>query len=210
MSTGLTINGDAVVSGSLRLGGGITPLKQAADLLTVEEKTWTIPWTLWRVHDAINTNLPAAAGTDDLGLVAGTLGTNAPSIQSLDFGGTTTTAYARAQLPIPADYVAGQSLKIRFHAGMLTTVADTTCSLDMVAYRSDEESLVGADLASAGAANNIKSLTFADVDFTITPSGLNPGDMLDVRISVDGADTGNLGVMAACIGAIQMVYYGRG
>ena len=209
MSTGLTVNGDAVVSGSLRLGGGISPLKTAAELLAVEEKTWTVPWTLWRIWDALTTNLPAVAATDDLALVAGTLGTNAPSIQSVDFGATNTTAYARAQLPIPADYVAGQSLKIRFHAGM-TVVADTTCTLDMVAYKSDEDGTCSADLASAAGDNNIKSTSFGDVDFTITASTLNPGDMLDVRISIVGVD----GITAtdhvtAIIGAIQMVYYGR-
>jgi hypothetical protein len=210
MTTGLTCNGDAVISGSLRLGGGITPLKDAADLLAVEEKTWTIPWSLWRVHDAITTNLPAVAATDDLGLVAGTLGTNAPSIQSVDFGATTTTAYARAQLPIPADYVAGQSLKLRFHAGMLV-VADDDCTLDMVAYASDEDGTCGSDLASAAVANNINALVFTDVDFTITASGLDPGDMLDVRISIVGTDVATVtDNVTAVIGAIQMVYYGRG
>jgi hypothetical protein len=210
MSTGFVCNGDAVVSGALRLGGGITPLKEAADLLTVEEKIWTVPWALWRVWDAITTNLPASAGSDDLGLVAGTLGTNAPSVRTIDFKGTNTTAYMRAQLPIPADYVAGQSLKLRFHAGMLTTVADTTCTLDIVAYKSDEESLVGANISTAGAANNIKSVVFTDVDFTITASGLSPGDMLDVRVSIAGVDALTGTAVIGCIGAVKMVYYGRG
>jgi len=210
MAVGLSINGDCVVSGALRLGGGITPLKGVADLLTPEEKTCTIPWTVWRIWDAITSPLPAVAATDDLALIVGTLGTNAPSVQGLDSGGLNTTGYMRAQLPIPADYVAGQSLKIRFHAGMLTSVADTTCTLDMVAYKSDEESLVGADLASAAVANNIKSLVFADVDFTITASGLSPGDMLDVRVSINTVDGANADVLIPCIGAVKMVYYGRG
>ena len=210
MSTGLTVNGDVVVSGALRLGGGISPLKTAADLLTVEEKTWTVPWTLWRIWDALTTNLPAVAATDDLALVAGTLGTDSPSVQGQDSGGLNTTGYMRAQLPIPADYVAGQSLKLRFHAGMLTSVADTTCTLDMEAYKSDEESLVGADLAAAAVANNIKSLVFADVDFTITAATLNPGDILDVRVSINTVDGANAAVLIPCIGVVQMVYYGRG
>jgi len=210
MSTGLVVNGDAVISGDLRLGGGITPLKDASDLLAVEEKTWTIPWTLWRVHDAITTNLPATAGTDDLGLVAGVLGTAAPSVRSVDFGAINTTAYMRAQLPIPADYVAGQSLKLRFHAGM-RVVADDTCTLDIVAYKSDEEAAVGADLASAAVADNINSDTFADIDFTITASSLNPGDVLDVRVSIVGTDAATVtDNVTAVIGAVQMVYNGRG
>jgi hypothetical protein len=210
MATGGTCNGDFVVNGNLRISGAVSPLKDAADLLAIEEKIWTIPWSLWRVHDAIGTNLPAAAADDDLGLVAGVLGTAAPSVQSVDFGATTTTAYMRAQLPIPADYVAGQSLKLRFHGGMLV-IADDDCTLDIVAYKSDEEAAVGADLASAAVADNINSATFADIDFTITASSLAPGDVLDVRVSIVGTDAATVtDNVTAVIGAVKMVYNGRG
>jgi hypothetical protein len=204
-----TLPGDLIVPGNARITGNISPAKNKSDVLAIEERIHAVPWSIWRVHDAIGTNLPATAATDDLGLVAGVLGTAVPTVQSVDFGGTTTTAYMRAQIPVPVDYVAGQSFKVRFHAGMLI-VADTTCTLDMVAYRSDEEAAASADLASAASANNIKSVTFADVDFTITSTSLNPGDMLDVRVSIDGDDAGNAAPdITAVIGAVKLVYGGR-
>jgi hypothetical protein len=204
-----TLPGDLIVPGTARITGNITPAKQRSEVLAVETKLWVVPWTLWRVWDAVQTNLPGTPATDDLGLVGGTFATAPPSIQTVDFGGTTTTAYARAQIPLPMDYVAGQSVVLRFHGGMITTIADTTCTLDIAAYRSDEEVGISADLASAASANNIKSLVFADVDFTITATALNPGDMLDTRVSINGDDAGNLGVMAGVIGAVKLVYGGR-
>lgn len=201
--------GDIVVAGDARIVGSITPAKDRDEVLSIEERVMTLPWSFWRVHDNLAALLPVVAATDDLGLVPGVLGTNFPSVQSVDFGGTSTTAYMRAQIPVPADYVAGQSFKIRFHAGMLT-VADTACTLDIVCYKSDTENLAGSDLASAASANNIMSTTFADVDFTITAASLAPGDFLDVRVSIVGTDAGNLAAdITAVIGLIQLVYNGR-
>jgi hypothetical protein len=209
MSSPTTFPGDVIVPGNLRVGGSITPTLERDQILAIEERVATLPWSLFRIHDNIAGLPPAAAASDDLGLVAGALGTNFPSLQSVDFGGTSTTAYIRGQIPVPADYVAGQTFKIRFHAGMLV-VADTTCTLDIVCYKSDTEDGVGADLASAAVANNIKSATFADVDFTITSTSLSPGDFLDVRIVITGVDAGNAApLITAVIGLIQLVYNGR-
>ena len=209
MANPTTFPGDIIVAGNARVSGVITPAKDRDEILSIEERVVTLPWSIWRIHDNIAGLPPAAAASDDLGLVAGVLGTNFPCIQSVDFGGTTTTAYIRAQIPIPADYVAGQPFKIRFHAGMLV-VADTSCTLDIVCYESDTENLVGADLASAAVADNIKSATFANVDFTITPTTLSPGDFLDVRVSIVGTDAGNAApLITAVIGLVQLVYNGR-
>ncbi|TFH57996.1 MAG: hypothetical protein E4G91_09880 [Candidatus Zixiibacteriota bacterium] len=175
-----------------------------------EEHEKVVPFDSWRVWDAFTTNLPATPATDDLGLVGGTFATNSQSIQTVDAGGTSTTAYARASIEVPQDYVAGQNFKIRFHAGCHTTVADATATLDLSVYKSDEERGISADLAAAAVANNIKSVTYADVDFVITATSLNPGDILDVRISMNIVDSGDLGVdISGVIGAIKLVYDGR-
>ena len=210
MATAGTFSGDIVVSGDIRLGGAISPLKDKDQVLAVETKTMLIPWTWFRIWDAMGTNLPGTASGDNLGLLGGTFGTDVCSIQSVDFGGTTTTAYARVAIPLPADYVAGQSVVLRIHGGMLV-VADTTCTVDVECYKGNEEAVkTGSDLASAATANNIKSATFADVDFTIAAATLNPGDVLDVRISVTGTDAGNAAPnITAVLGAIKLVYGGR-
>lgn len=207
MANPTTLPGDLIVPGNARISGIITPAKDREDVLAIEERVMTLPWSIWRVHDNLAALLPVAAATDDLGLVPGALGTNFPSVQSVDFGGTTTTAYMRAQIPIPADYVAGQTFKIRFHAGMLVA-ADDACTVDIVCYKSDRENLVGADLASA--AVDINSTSFVDADFTITSTSLSPGDFLDVRVAITGTDAGNAApLITAVIGLVQLVYNGR-
>lgn len=203
MANPTSLPGDLIVAGSLRVAGSITPAMDRDEILSLAElQPFTVPWTLWRVHDAVNTNLPGTAADDDLGLVGGTFGTDSPSIQSVDFGGTTTTAYARAQIPIPWEYEDGQTLTLRLHAGMLT-VADDACTLDVECHKSDEEAGAGSDLCTTDA-KDINSAVMSDQDFTITPSGLSAGDMLDVRIKVTGTDAGNASDdIIAVIGAIQ-------
>ncbi len=137
----------------------------------------------------------------------GTYGTNAPSLQTEDVGGNgaATAYYARAEIQLPAEYVAGQSIEIRVHAGMLTTVADQSCTVDVEAYKSDEDETSTGDLcADAAVTDNMNSLVFADVDFTITPATLSPGDLLDVRITVT-ADDDSANIVKACVGSVQLL-----
>jgi hypothetical protein len=204
MANPTTFPGD-IVCQNIRCNGSITPTMTRANILSqVELAQFTVPWTLWRVHDALATNLPAAAADDDLGLIGGTFGSASPSIQSVDFGGTSTTAYARAQIPLPAEYEAGQTVTLRFHAGMLV-IADASCTLDVVCYETDEEAGIGADIC-ATAAQSINSATLADSDFTITPSALTAGDLLDVRIVVAGTDAGDAAPnIIAVIGAVKLL-----
>lgn len=205
MANPVTVPGDLVVPGNLRVSGSITPALARSNILALSElEPFVVPWTSWRVWDALHTNLPGTAATDDLALIGGTWASASPSIQSLDFGGTSTTAYARAQIPIPWEYEDGQTVVLRFHAGMLTTVADDVCTLDVVCYETDEEAGIGADIC-ATAAQSINSLVLADIDFTITPTALAAGDLLDVRITVYGNDAGDLGVMKACIGSVKLL-----
>ena len=206
MANATTFPGDVVIPGSLRVTGGITPAVARTSILAQAElQAFTIPLTQWRVHDAFHTVLPGTAATDDLALVGGTFGSASPSIQSVDFGETTTVAYARTQITLPWEYEAGQSVTLRFHGGMLV-VADTDCTLDCECYKSDEEAGIGSDLASAAVTDNINSAVFADIDFTITSSGLSAGDTLDVRIKIDGEDTATAAAnVTAVIGATQLL-----
>ena len=148
------------------------------------------------------------AAEDHLDCIGGTHGTDAPSLQTPDFGGNGAAAsyYARGEIRIPAEYVAGQSIELRVHAGMLTTAADQSCTVDVEAYKSDEDSTSTGDLcADAAISDNMNSLVFADIDFTITASTLSPGDLLDVRLTVTADDDGDAGVMVGVVGSVQLL-----
>ena len=147
-------------------------------------------------------------GTDttvDLSIVRGTLGTNAISLQTEDLQKKDSqTRYARFSVPLPPEYVAGQTVKIRVVGGMITTIADTSCTADVQCYLNDEDNSLSADLCTTVATtiNTLLSSSATTVDFTITASTLTAGDLLDVRVAVicdDGAED------TVVIGAITKV-----
>ena len=185
--------GDIIVAGNIRVNGSISPAIAKANILALAElQAFPIPLTDFRVWDAMQTNLPGTPSSDDLGLVGGTFGTATPSIRTEDLKAAgATSKYARVLVQLPWEYEAGQTVKIRLKAGMITTISDTTATIDVEAYKlqGDPDDAIGSDLVST-AATTINSTTFADIDFTVTPSSLSPGDILDVRVKIainDGA-----------------------
>jgi hypothetical protein len=138
-----------------------------------------------RIHDAVTTYLPTAAAADDLGLIAGTFGTNAVVVRTSDAKATTVTQYARYRWPVPYTYDDAATFKIRLNAGMNTTVSDGTATVDLQVYRNAAPS---ADICGTAAAD-INNITAADKDFTITATNIVKGDELDIRITIAITDS---------------------
>ena len=157
-----------------------------ANLTQQDLQVYPVPITMCRVWDNLASLLPTTAATDDLGIIEGTWLTNDAAIQTSDGKATTTTQRLRFQYPLPVEYVAGQTVTLRINSGMVTTVSDSSATLDAEVIE------VGAPTVdiNATALQSINSLAAADFDFTITPTNLVPGDVLDVRLTiviVDGA-----------------------
>ena len=153
-----------------------------------------IQLTEMKVHDAMSTVLPAAAANDDMGLITGTPGTDGPTLQGVDFGGTSSDEKTSFEYVLPLGYKAGGTITLRLRGAVLTTLSDDTCTIDAEVWLADEDGAVGSDIC-ATAAQSINSLTIADKDFTITPTGLVPGDKLIIRLAFICTDAGDLGVM---------------
>lgn len=201
--------GDLVVQGDLIVTGDLPDIDRA-DLSLEQNACYLIPWTYWRVWDAFQTNLPGTAATDDLALIGGTFGTNAPSIQAGDLKAAgATTRYARCVVRIPPEFQTGNSVTIRAHAGMKTTVADTSCTIDFSAYRSDLEDGVGSDLVTT-AATSINSLTEADKDFVVDSTTLLPGDYLDIRMAITCTDGATVTAVIPFVGSVELLLDIRG
>ena len=192
------------VTGPLRHSGDISPLIPASLLLQRELQEYCLDLTNFRVWDAFQTNLPGTSATDDLALIGGTFGTSAPSVQTGDVKTLTVTRYARFLVTLPPEYVAGQTVVLRFAAGAITTIADTSATLDVACHLSDEDNTVSADLC-ATAAQSMNSVAFSDLDFTITSAALSPGDMLDVRITVAVVDAATATAVIACVAAAKLL-----
>ena len=193
MANPTTFPGDVVVSGDLRLNGVISPPIAKASLLSLALlQPFPIPLTDFRVWDAMQTVLPGTPASDDLGLVGGTFGSATPSLRTQDLKAAgASNNRARVLVQLPWEYVAGQAVRLRFKAGMITTVAGTSATLDCEAFKQqgDPDDAIGSDLVSTSS-QTINSLVFADIDFVLTPTSLSPGDILDVRITTavnDGA-----------------------
>ena len=168
-----------------------------------------IPLTQARVWDAVQTNLPATPATDDLGIVTGTWGTNPARITAGDvkaLGSTTRRLYLA--IPIPANYEDGQTIQLRIRAKMETTVSDGTCTIDAEAYVGSDGSL-GSDLVTSPAVS-MNSLTAANYDFTINATGVDPGDLLEVRISIAASDTATATAVTPAIYSISLLCDTRG
>jgi hypothetical protein len=168
-----------------------------------------IPLTQARVWDAVQTNLPNTPASDDLGIITGTWGTNPVRITAGDvkaLGSTTRRLYLA--IPIPSNYEDGQTIQLRIRAKMETTVADTTCTVDAEAYVGSDGAL-GSDLVTT-AAVSMNSLSAANYDFTINATGVDPGDLLEVRLSIASNDAATATAVTPAIYSVSLLCDTRG
>lgn len=163
-----------------------------------------------RVWDAMHTVLPGTSAADDLALVGGTFGTNAPMVKTYDVKAAgAQTLYARVLVALPPEYDDAETVKLRIRGGMETTVADTSATVDVEAYEVDGDGGVGSDLCTTSA-QSINSLTFADKDFDVTATGLVGGDVLDIRIAIAVNDGASGTTVIAALSKIQLLCDIRG
>ena len=199
----MRVSDDAVFEGDVKFPGGIST-KFARDQLSEDSAAvYTVNFMDLRVHDALQTNLPGTAATDDLALISGTFGTDSPSIQTSDAKATSVTQRARFLFQLPPEYVSAGTCTLRIRGGMNTTVSDGTATVDVEAYEADGDTAVGSDLCTT-AATTINSLTFGNDDFTITPTTLSAGDWLDVRITIAITDSAT---GTAVIGELSQIQF---
>ena len=163
-----------------------------------------------RVWDAIQTNLPGTAAADDLALIGTTFGTTAPVVSAGDCKALgATSRYARFMVELPECYEAGETVTFSLSAGMVTTVASSSCTVDVECYRINKITGIGSDLCTTSA-TTINSLVFAAKAFTITPSGLTAGDVLDVRLTIACNDAATGTAVTPTIAGIDLLCDIRG
>lgn len=197
---GIRLSDSTVLDQHINSAAAIQRSKLQQDVL----KPYPILSTYWRVWDNLAALLPATSSSDDLGLYPGTWGTTPWMIRSSDLKAAgSTTLKAACEVCLPAEYDDGQTVTVRFRAGMITTVADTACTVDVAVYeKAGTGASVGSDLSTTTAATSINSLTFTNKDFVITPTALAAGDVLQILITMVVNDAATV---SAVIGAIEQV-----
>ncbi len=154
-----------------------------------------------KVWDAMNSNIVNAGAADDLGLITGTLGTDAPTVQSGDSKTATTNRYAAFTVQVPDDYVNGSPLSIVIKAGMKTTVADGSANVDVQAYRAADPTV---DICSTNQ-QSMNSLTAADKTFVLTPTNVVAGETLIVRVKIGIVDAATGTAVIGVLSSIKVV-----
>ena len=189
----------------IKAGAGITRAKMAQ----VAAAVFPIPLASMRVWDSWQ-QLPATAGTDDLGAIAGTWATSVPHIESSDSGQTSVTQYLGFEFTLPDDYDEAETITVRIPAKM-RVVADGSAAVDVEAYLSDGNALVsGGDLIATGS-TTINSADWANKDFTVTATSRAPGDKIFFRVKVAIVDTNTATEhVTAWLGDIEVLVDVRG
>ena len=149
----------------------------------------------------MHTNLPGTAAADDLALITGTFLTSAATIQTLDFVNTTTTAYGRFQYPVPANYVAGQAITLTLNVSCAAGTPNLEGTVDAFVTRAASPA---TDIC-ATAVQNYGSAA-ADYSFTITPTNVVAGELLDIRVKLTGGEDTAAGSWIAVINSITLKF----
>ncbi len=148
--------------------------------------------------------LGAAAGTPSgaMGLTIGAHGTNSPLVVGEAASGNSKTDYARFQFALPAEYVSGETITLRVRAKATGTI-NTAKTLDAQCYVSDGGGGISSDICATAA--QAVTTSFANYDFTITPTSRVAGDMLDIQLVTVADDTGGTNNKLIQIGAVELL-----
>lgn len=172
-----------------------------ADLASDASMLQPLPLREFGVFDAFATALPSSGASDDLGLYGGTHGTAFPYIGTGDVKTLgAVTRKARVVTAMRAEFVGPSAAAfVRLRAGMITTVASVSATIDVAAYKahaSDGGVITGSDLILT-TAQSINSTTWADKDFELDTTSLSAGDELDILVSIAVNDASSVTAVIA-------------
>ena len=94
------------------------------------------------------------------------------------------------QFRLPAEYVDGGTITVTLPAALIATAAgnDNGSTLDLECFKSDGAGAVGADICATAAETFVAMDTWYDKAFTITPTGVVSGDLLNFVITANVVD----------------------
>jgi len=178
---------------------------QVLDLIRAGTTTYSrsvrIPLPSLRKDGAIKDALDDAPGSSLLGLGDAT----AEVVKGNASNNNAKTDFAALQFVLPRDYKAGGTITVRMRVKKDTTLATVSDTCDVIAKLVGDGAL-GSDICATAAQQVTTS--YANYDFTITPTGLVPGDVLDLRISLNSDDTGGAVNKAVFMSALWIIYQG--
>jgi hypothetical protein len=167
-----------------------------------------IPFSDLRIWDAMNTLLTSAA-SDDCGITTGTPGTDSPYVTGGDVKNATTNRKFAFELAVPPNYDDGFNARVRFRAGMVTTVASSAATIDLEAFRPNGSGGVGSDLCVTSA-QSINSLTLGNFNFDLAVSTIDPGDKIICIVTLSVVDSATATAVIPGVFDIRGLFHTRG
>lgn len=144
--------------------------------------TVAIPLNNFVKDGAWTTPVDAAPGSSLLGLAAA----GGSPLLGNQANGNVKSDYAMVSISLPAWYVSGASIKVRLRAKQATTLSNASSKVDVDFCKVAADSL-GSDICTTAAQQVTTS--YANYDFTITPTSRVAGDVLLIRVALLNDDT---------------------
>lgn len=164
-------------------------------------KVWTLHPLSFKVFDAWKDDLPDAPANDDLG-VADAPGSPMVTSTADGVGTAQITQKALALFELPAEYVDGGTITARVRAKR-SAAPQVSGTVDVIAKKYSDGAL-GADICATAAQALTGTDTYANFDFTITPTGLVRGDVIALEVDVALDDTGGTNSVEGTVSHVQM------
>ena len=199
---GYTLSEAATGDGALVPVVRVPALSARSGLTTDAATAYNIPLSRMGLSTTL-AMLGASAGAGYFGMTPGTFGSAAPKLIGEAASGNTKTDTCRFLFALPAEYVAAGTITVRVKARMNNTLT-VGGSIDVTGcYKTDGAAGIGSDLCTT----TLQALTtsFANYDFTITPTGLAAGDLLDIQLTGIATDTGGATGYLIEIGAVEIL-----
>lgn len=131
------------------------------------------------------------------------LGSNQWYFRGVDAQGNTKADVMWGTFTLPVDYVAGEAISLRATVGVAGSGTAGTCTVDFSIYKQAADASVGSDLVST-AATAITS-TYGNKDFVVTPTGLAPGDRLNIKLTTSVQETGGAAILVALVTDVSIL-----
>lgn len=153
-----------------------------------------IPLTQWKAADLAAL---AAAGVEDSGDHFLDEDTNVLILKGNEPNADTQTDVSWTQVGLPVEYVSGGTLEFVVVADK-ASAASGTSTIDLEVYE-QTTGTVGSDLCATGAQTVVGALAMNTLTFTITSTGLEPGSLLNLKLTsavTDDNTTGQIRIYA--------------
>jgi len=193
-ATTVTPSSGSITNTHIASGAGIERTKFA-----VETMTYGIPLTDMRKSAAQKDDLPDAPDSTELGLTDAA----GPIVGTVTNGSATLSASEACQVlfVLPAEYSAANTITVRVRAKV--SVARTVSAKVDVVAKVLADGALGSDICATAAQDLTTS--YANYDFTITPTSRAAGDQLNIVVTLATDDTGGSSDGYPAIAAVKVL-----